>query len=831
MDAEISFGLWIQKRRKALGLTREKLAQRAGCSVSALRKIEADVRHPSRQLAELLADALAVPVEERSTFVRIARGELSIERMKSSPPLPNLSLLQSPPTFAPHLPTPATPLVGRESEISALCQMLADPHCRLITLVGPGGIGKTRLTMEVARGQNHGAAFVSLASVDSSSLIVPSIADVLGFTFHGATDLKVQLLHYLREKRMLLVLDNLEHLLDRIDLLAEIIQSAPRVQLLCTSREPLNLRGEWVFEVGGLNYPKGAEGTEAQDYSAIALFVQRARQARMGFELTSENWASVVRICQMVEGMPLAIELAASWIRILSCHEIAEEIAHSLDFLSASMRDMPERHRSMRAVFDHSWRLLTEEEQRVLSELTVFRGGFTREAAEWIAEANLDLLSALVAKSLVQRSGESRFSLHEMVQQYAARQLETTNELGPARQRHITFFTDLAEIGKRHFGTPMMADWLERMEQDNDNLRAALDYILALQASEMALWLGAALGRFWEYRGQMDEGLRWLKAILALPGLNTDEYSLQRARVLNGAGSLARIQGDFAQARRFYEESLAIRRKTLNMPGISASLNSLGVLAMFEGKYTLAETHFQESLQICLELGIQAEVVKRLNNLGVVAMYQGEYEKARALHEEAMALYQKLDDQHGIAGSLGNLGDVLRYQGQYDRATQVLEESLAILHETHDAHGTVITLGSLARVQMAKGDVNQAMNTFHTCLSQNREVGDKTEIATDLEGIADVLGVHARRSKKPEEEIRLAVRLLAAAGQLRASIGAPRSAAEQVEFERITTQLKAPLTSNDFALELECGAAMTAEQAVEEALNYLSQIQKSTHTL
>ena len=326
----------------------------------------------------------------------------------------------------------------------------------------------------------------------------------------------------------------------------------------------------------------------------------------------------------------------------------------------------------------------------------------------------------------------------------------------------------------------------------------------------------------------MDEGLQWLKAILALPGLNTDEYALQRARVLNGAGSLARIRGDFAQALRFYEESLAIRRKAQNLTGISASLNSMGVLVMFEGKYTLAETYFQESLQICRESGIQAEVIRRLNNLGVVAMYQGEYEKAQSLHEEAMGLYQKLGDHHGVAGSLGNLGDVLRYQGQYKRATQALEESLAIFREMHDVHGTVITLGSLARVQMAKGDVNQALVTFHTCLLQNREVGDKTEIATDLEGIADALSAHAKQSPAPEDDIRLAVRLLSAASQLRAMVGAPRSAAEQSEFERINIQLQAEMPSSDFASESERGALMTTEQAVEVALNHLSQISNAT---
>jgi len=355
----------------------------------------------------------------------------------------------------------------------------------------------------------------------------------------------------------------------------------------------------------------------------------------------------------------------------------------------------------------------------------------------------------LASKSLVRRAENGRYDQHELVRQYASEQLHATDEIEQVRQRHVTFFTELAEAARQEIEGPQVTAWLDRLEHDNDNLRAALDCSIARQASQMALRLGAAMWRFWEYRGYVDEGRRWLKAVLALPGSDGDDDALQRTKVLNGAGSLARIQGDFAQARSLHEESLAIRRKVGDLKGIAASLNSLGVLAMFESQYALAETLLEESLQLCCELGIQTEVVKRLNNLGVVAMYQGDYERSRLLHEQALAVYRELNDQHGMAGSLGNLGDVLRYQGHYDRARQVLEQSLVILSDIGDVHGLAITLGSLARVHLATGDVDQAVATFGSSLMRSREVGDKTEIATGLEGVAAALVVHAERSAAP----------------------------------------------------------------------------------
>jgi predicted ATPase/DNA-binding XRE family transcriptional regulator len=424
METNVTFGVWLEKRRKALDLTREELARKIGTSTSALRKIESDERRPSKQLAELLANALDISAQDRPLFVRIARGQSSSERLSASHPLPTLSLLQPPQTFSNPIPIPPTPLIGRENELAALHQMLGDAQCRLITLVGPGGSGKTRLAMEIALQQSANVALVLLANVNSSSMIVPAIAEAVGFAFCGSADPKVQLRNYLREKHMLLVLDNMEHLMDGTDLIAEILHFAPHLKLLCTSREPFNLRGEWVFEVGGLDFPKGEAVERAENYSAVALFVQCAQRVKTRFMLTAEDLAMVTRICTMVEGVPLAIELAAAWVRTLSCREIAEEIEQNLDILFTSARDMPERHHSIQAVFDHSWNLLSEQERQVLARLSVFRGGFTRLAAEQVTGASLAILSSLVSKSLVQRNDTEGYNLHDILHQYAAAHLE-----------------------------------------------------------------------------------------------------------------------------------------------------------------------------------------------------------------------------------------------------------------------------------------------------------------------------------------------------------------------------------------------------------------------
>ncbi|MGE5249385.1 MAG: ATP-binding protein, partial [Bacteroidota bacterium] len=508
-----TFGEWLRQQRSMRRLTREEFARRVGCSVSAVRKIEEGVRRPSAQIAELMANCLDIPLGERSTFVRVARGELRADRLHHEPITP-----AGPPLPRIDLPIFPTPLVGRGHEMEQLTQLLREPQCRLLTLVGPGGIGKTRLAVEAACSLQDcfadGLYFVPLASVASINAAISTAANAIHFGFHGPDDPKLQLLNYLQKKEMLLIVDNIEHLLagdpDQetvAELLVEVLHQTAHVKLLATSRECLALEEEWVFEVQGLPVPESVDAEAGLQNTSVELFLQRARRAHVGFDPAPEDFPAILRTCQLADGMPLAIELAAAWTRVLSCGEIAAELEHGMDFLRTGARDIPARHRSMPAVFEQSWKLLTEEERGVLLQLSVFRGGFSREAAEQVAAAALAVLSALVTKSLVRRSGAGRYDLHELIRQFAASKLaEDPGEMRDAQERHSLHYLSLLERQGVRLETAQQKEAVAELIRDMDNIRAAWDWSIASREFVRLYRVSVRLMHLFEVKDWFKEG-------------------------------------------------------------------------------------------------------------------------------------------------------------------------------------------------------------------------------------------------------------------------------------------------------------------------------------
>ncbi len=482
-DTTASFGYWIRRQRLALDLTQAALARRVGCATVTISKLEQDQRRPSRQMAELLADNLAITDDERERFLATALGDQSPDRM----PLAAEPLESSPDgsdsrPFT-NLPVPPTPFVGRSHELAHLAQRLADPACRLLTLVGLGGFGKTRLAMRLGEISlemedlfGDGVFLVAMDGLESANLVVPAIAAALQFTFYEQQEQSSQLLNHLANKRLLLILDNADQLLTG-GLVEEVLTRAPQVKILATSREALNLQQEWFYPIDGLavmdKESEAGDEDKAGVADAVRLFQQSARRANPDFDLDRER-VHVQRICRLVDGAPLGIELAAAWLKALSCEQIARELEQSLDFLSTSLRNIPDRHRSMRVVLEQTWHYLSAEEQRVFRRLSIFAGGFRADAAQAVAEASLRMLASLVEKSVLHLAQDGRYRIHSLLRQLAAEKLAgDPSELAAAQARHSTVYMAFLRDRQLSIAGPDQKRVLVEVEEEMDNIRVA----------------------------------------------------------------------------------------------------------------------------------------------------------------------------------------------------------------------------------------------------------------------------------------------------------------------------------------------------------------------
>ncbi|HMA34200.1 MAG TPA: tetratricopeptide repeat protein, partial [Chloroflexia bacterium] len=635
---------------------------------------------------------------------------------------PPLQTLDARPT---NLPAPATPLIGREQELAAATALVQRADVRLVTLTGPGGIGKTRLSLQIAATLRDeyadGTWLVELAGIRDPALVGSSIAQALGVREVAGESLPTTLQAYLRSRTLLLVLDNFEHVLDAAPLVADLLAAAPGLQVLTSSREGLDLYGEHEFAVPPLALPDPGRlpGVEQlTQYAAVRLFVDRVVARDAGFAVTPATTAVVAEICLRLDGLPLAIELAATRCSQLGVEGLRAQLSARLGVLVGGPRNHTARQQSLRGAIAWSYDLLAPTDQQVFRQLGVFVGAWTLAAATAVvalpsepdpAPAGRAALGRLVDKSLLRQGtapdGESSYQMLETIHEYAREQLATRGELDTVRQQHAAYYLALAEQAEPELTGPQQRAWLNRLEDAHGNFRAALAWALEQGQAELALRLGGALRRLWDKHGHLSEGRRWLVAALAL---DRQAAPAARAKALNGAGSLARMQGDYPAARAFHEECLQVRRALGDRPGVAASLHNLGLLAQEQGDYPTAQRLLEESLADWRALGDSWGIASPLAVLGSIAAALGDYPRARGLLEESLALFRALDDQSNIADRLNSLGWVALYQGDGPAARRWYGESLALVQELGDKIATAHCLEGLSLVAVLQGDPTRA---------------------------------------------------------------------------------------------------------------------------
>jgi len=734
-----------------------------------------------------------------------------------------------------NLHAPLSSFIGREHEISEVKQRLSI-H-RLVTLTGPGGCGKTRLALQSAGNSlaefEDGVWLTEFAPLAEAAFVPQVLASALGVSEQPGRALIDTLVNHFLHLHALLLFDNCEHLIAACAQLADaLLKACPDLLILATSRETLGVPGEAVFVVPPLSLPEpqprrgpaSAQGASpAYDQSeAVRLFVERATIVSPSFQLTAENGMWVAEICRRLDGMPLAIELAAACVRALSIQQIAEHLDDRFDLLTGGSRTAPQRQQTLEAALDWSYVLLSEVEQKVLQRLSVFAGGCTLEATEVVCSGDgveksevLDVLLHLIDKSLVvadRYDDEIRYHLLETIRQYGREKLMEAGEGDAIRDKHLSYYLQWAERARTYLSQMEQAAWLNRFEAEHDNLRAALEWSqVKVNGAEEGLRLTTTIGDFWQVRGYLTEGRRWFSAALAHKG--AQQNSVSRAQALRQATMLAFYQSDYAVVRSLAEQNLAISRD-LGAAGraeVADALDMLAEVATETGDYSAAPALYEQALAIFKEVGDLAGIASVLKALGWRAMRTGDYEQAQSRFEEGLVACRQSRDLHQIISALAGLGELAVRRGRYDRAGELLRESLENSRSLGEKWSIAIALGSLGWVALLQGNFKEMRRFLGESLEVRMQTGDRGGIAWCLEKLAEAGNLQSR--------FRPAAIIFGAASALRASVGSAMDAADRPAYERTISKIRTKLGEAAFAAAWEEGRVLTVEVAVDYALS------------
>jgi predicted ATPase/transcriptional regulator with XRE-family HTH domain len=783
MEQEASFGRWLQQRRSALRLTQSQLGDCAGCTAATIRKIEAESRRPSREIAVLLARCLEVAPAEQDAFVRFARGEQQVRLQ----PLALQHPWQPSPCSTTNLPVHAGLFLGRTQEVASLSSFLRRPNVRMVTLTGPGGVGKTCLALTVAHALiqefSDGIWFVDLTPISNAALVPSTIAHVLGVREMTGEPLIDTLRVFFRERQCVLLLDNFEQVVTAGPLLSHLLQGAPGLKVVVTSRVGLRLSVEQEYPVLPLTVPEPVVTEQRPPppghqthYAAVELFRLRAEQVKPDFRLTAETAPTVAEICRRLDGLPLAIELAAARSKLFSPQALLSRLDRPLDLLTAGAWDHHPRHQTLRNTLDWSYHLLDAVHQQVFRRLAVFVGGWTLPAAEAVCHdaedghIMVDALATLVDASLVMSQpaadGEPRFTMLETIREYCRERLELSGEAEILRRRHAAYFLAVAERAELELWAERQITWLEQLETEHNNLRTALHWALERGDCLVLLRLTAALWRFWLLHGYVAEGRRWLD--YALDGSLGVRLPV-RARACIGAGSIALDQRDFTQAERWFTQGLTLAREL-------------------------------RDADLCTKL---------LFVQGEVARLQGDYPRAVALFNEARAGAHEQDWLSSAA--LVSLGTIAHAEQNDDRAQALLVRSLASFRHLGDMAFTAWCLSVLGRVATAQGDIRSAVTCFTEAISLFRTLGQRDGLVSVLEGWAGLAVA--------TEDAWRAARLFGAADAVRTEIHRPLAPCDRPEYERAVAGAHLQIDAKTYATAWAEGHTMTLDQAIQYALD------------